>query len=209
MPLLMIGLVILVIYFLWKTFFGNKKIRQAVTKDQWERLTSDMIISAKLGRRKGIKWIGLTGDKIHSAQPKYMKYRGSVVDGRMINIIGRVKFYTPLRWMVVHWDLARNVSGKTLWISANDMHKDGYVFRPLICRSVMNSGHDQEYYDKLLFNYLAILFRVQGSSDITEQKYYETLSSMTHKERAIADLMQKNDQMQVEEIEPLPDQEQG
>ena len=203
MPLIIVGIIVFMVWYVWNLLYGNKKIQQPVTKDQWERLSTDIIISCKLNRVRGIKWIGLTGDKIHPPIPKYMKYRGSIADGRFLHLIGKVKFWTPTRWSAIHWDLVKNFGGRTLWICADGLQKDGYVFRPMICRSRMQSGHDQEYYDTRLMDHIKILFRMQGDSDTIEQKHFEILSSMAHKERSIADLMQKNDQMQVEEVDPV------
>jgi hypothetical protein len=153
----------------------------------------DHLTSAKLNRIKHTKYIGILGDKFHPSIPKYFKYVGSDVDGRIVELFGKLRIGSAKRWMLVPWFMLDNLGGKTLWVRCNGFSKDGYFMRPIIPKDYILNGNTWEDIDKMIDEYITIHIHIQSKHDMIEQVAYETLSTASHKDRALAELQQKRE----------------
>jgi len=89
MPIVIIGIIAAAAWILWKKFASKTK-SQPITKDQYQRLISDLLTSCKLNRIKNTKWMNMTGDSNHPPIRHYAKYIGSVADARGVWLAWRV-----------------------------------------------------------------------------------------------------------------------
>lgn len=193
MPLVIVILIVIVVMFVWKAIVSSRSKVQPITKNQYERLQSDSLTSARLNRNRNTKYIGVTGDSRIPGNPKYLKYVGDNIDARIPELWGKAHWYTPKRWIIVPFALLNNIGGKTLWIKCTGFKKDGYFLKPIIPRDMVIDGKTHEYWDSLLNEYIGILLSSQSYQDLGEQIYFEQLYSATHETRTREELMTKRE----------------
>ena len=197
--LLIIAVVIIgmALFFIWKLLKNQHKI-QPITKNQYERLVADNIVSCKLNKMRNTKWIGITGDQCCPPIAKYIRYKGSNPHSRLVDILVK-RGTNPPRWFIVPWSLIENWGGKTVWINCNGFKKTDYFFRPVVPNDALIDGKPWTYYDELINEHIKILLEIQGHQDMMEQVQYETMSSASHRERAMNELQQKKESPEVTE----------
>ena len=191
--------IIIAVSLIWKMIISSRPKTQPITKNQYERLLSDRTTSCKNNKVGHQKWISCTGDSTHPQRKHYAKIIGANADGRMAEILWRVKWYTPKRLAFIHWPLIHNWDGREIWIECNGLQKDGYFFRPLISRDHIKDGEAVQQYDKVYFSYLEYLLEFQATQDMMEQGSYEVMTAASHKERALTDLLTKPEYQSYEE----------
>ena len=208
MPVALLIAVLIIVYMAWKLFYSTKKIKQPVTKNQWERLYNDQRISARNNKMPRGKWIETEGDAYHPAIKKYARYYGSNDDPAVIDLWWKVKWWTPPRWSPVPKGLIRNISGRTIKVICNGFEKDGFLFRPNINSIHCESGKDESYYLNIMDKHIKNLFRIQEMDDGIEQVAYEKQYAMTHKSRPMSDITGGRPEVpMIEEVEPMTDGE--
>jgi len=198
--LIMFFVIFIAVSIIWKLIVGSKPKTQPLTKNQFERIVSDRIISCKLNRSKHQKWVNITGDSTHPQIKHYARIIGANADGRMAEILWRVKWYTPKRLNFISWNLIHNWDGREVWIECNGTQKDGYFFRALISRDhIRGTGMTIEEYDEEYLVYLSYLLEFQSTQDMMEQGSYEVMTAASHKERALGDMLIKPEYQMYEE----------
>jgi len=211
MLIIALGIIVVMGVIIWK-LLSNRPTNQAITKNQYERLNADFIASAKTNRIRGVRWIGITGDSYHPAIRKFIRYKGDEADARVLCLLTSSRIFSPKRWIIVPWDFVDNYgNGKTIWIRCNGITKMDYFFRPIICKEHILSKEGQvhtiEYYDNLINQFIELKINLQSFQDETEQIAFETLVSSSHRERPLADIMQKKDSPQVVQEDVVTDPE--
>lgn len=200
-PLIIFFVIAMAVTWIIGKIISSKPKTQPITKDQYQRLVSDVHTSCRLNRIKNTKWINTTGDSVHPPIRHYAKYRGSEADARGPWVAWKVKWWTPKRVGPVTWDLIHNWGGKELWIDCNGFAKDGYFVTPLITKDHCKSSSTVEQYDAA-FNYLIqARLGLQSLHDTFEQTSFEVMTAMAHKERRLEDLLQRQEYPVVEESE--------
>lgn len=194
----------------WRLLVGSKPKSQPLTKNQFERLLADRTINCKNNRVAHQKWVNCTGDSTHPQRKHYAKIIGASADGRMAEILWRVKWHTPKRLNFVPWSLIHNWDGREIWIECNGFQKDGYFFRPLIARDHIKSGETVEAYDQMYLDYLEYLLSFQAIQDMMEQGSYEVITAASHKDRPLPELFTKPEYQVFEESErDMPTEPEG
>lgn len=189
MPIVIIVIIGAAAYIIWKRFLGAKPKTQPITKDQYQRLVSDLLTSCKLNRIKNTKWINITGDSHHPPIRRYAKYRGSVADARGIWIAWQVHWYTAKRIGPVTRDLIHAWGEREIWVDSNGFVKDGYFVTPVLTWDHCKHGSTLEDYDAKFNFIIKVFLGIQSLHDTFEQRSYEVMSAMAHRERSMADLM--------------------
>ena len=184
---------------IWKFIVGSKPKTQPLTKNQFERILSDRTVSCKLNRIRHQKWINITGDSTHPEQKHYAKIVGANADGRMAEILWKVKWWTPKRLIFISWNLIQNWDGREVWFECNGTQKDGYFFRAIISRDHIKDGETVQQYDDEYLKYLQYLIEFQATQDMIEQGSYETITAASHKERPLGDIFTKPEYQSYEE----------
>lgn len=201
MPVVILVIIGAGVYIIWKRFLGAKPKSQPITKDQYQRLVSDLLTSCKLNRIKNTKWMNMTGDSNHPPIRHYAKYIGSVADARGIWLAWRVKWYTAKRIGPVTRDLIHAWGEREIWVDCNGFVKDGYFVTPVLTWDHCKDGAAVEDYD-LRFNHLIKVFLgIQALHDTFEQSSYEVMSAMAHRERPMADLLTIPESVEYKESE--------
>jgi hypothetical protein len=185
--------------FIWRLLKKQHNV-QVITKNQYERLVADNIVSCKLNRMPLTKWIGITGDSHTPPIKKYIRYKGSSPHSRMVDLLVK-RGANPARWFIVPWCLIENWGGRTIWINCTGFKKTDYFFRPIVPSDVIINGHPWTYYDNLINEHIKILLEIQGDQDMMEQVQYETISSAAHKDRSMSDIQSKGNSPNVTETE--------
>lgn len=211
MPIVIVALVGLVAFFIWKYIMGSKKKSQAITKDQFQRLVADKLIACRNNRVRNTKWIDIAGDSIHPAIRHYARYYGSVVEGRAMWLAWKVHWWTARRLGPVTWDLVENWGGRNLVINSNGFDKVGYFMIPAItsdhCRGTPRTI---EKYHTDFTEYIKAHLGLQSNYDTIEQTAYEIQSAMAHKERSMVDLMLTPEEVQYQTSErEMPQEPEG
>ena len=185
-----------------RLIYGSRPKVQPMTKNQFERLLADRTTSAKLNRNRAQKWINITGDSTHPEIKHYAKIIGVNADGRMAEILWRVKWHTPKRLNFIPWELIDNWDGKEVWINCNGTQKDGYFFRALMSiDNIRGLGKSMEYFDSMYLEYVAYLLKFQATQDMLEQGAYETITAASHKERPLDQIFTKPEYLSYDESE--------
>lgn len=190
-PIIIIFVLVMAVIFLVNRLLGMRPKIQPVTRNQYERLVADLLVSAKLNRVKNIKWINITGDSTHPPIRHYAKYCGSVSHPLMNVVVWRVRWFTPRRINPIHWDLVHLWGEREIWVDCNGFYKDGYFFRPILTRDRCEDGRTVEKYDHEFHEFIKLLIGIQSLDDTFEQVAYEVMSAMTHKERDLDQLLMK------------------
>jgi hypothetical protein len=188
MPIVIIGIIAAAAWILWKKFASKTK-SQPITKDQYQRLISDLLTSCKLNRIKNTKWMNMTGDSNHPPIRHYAKYIGSVADARGVWLAWRVRRFTSKRVGPVTRDLIHAWGEREIWVDCNGFVKDGYFVTPVLTWDHCKSGRAVEDYDTRFNHLIKVFLGIQALHDTFEQSSYEVMSAMAHRERSMADLM--------------------
>ena len=188
MPIVIIGIIAAAAWILWKKFASKTK-SQPITKDQYQRLISDLLTSCKLNRIKNTKWMNMTGDSNHPPIRHYAKYIGSVADARGVWLAWRVRWFTSKRVGPVTRDLIHAWGEREIWVDCNGFVKDGYFVTPVLTWDHCKSGRAVEDYDTKFNHLIKVFLGIQALHDTFEQSSYEVMSAMAHRERSMADLM--------------------
>ena len=195
---------------IWKLIVGSKPKTQPLTKNQFERILSDRTVSCKLNRIHHQKWINMTGDSTHPQRKHYAKIVGGNADGRMAEMLWKVKWWTPKRLIFISWNLIHNWDGKEVWVECNGTQKDGYFFRVPISRDHIKSGETVQMYDDEYLRYLQYLIEFQATQDMIEQGSYETITAASHRERSLDQLFTKPEYQSYEESDrDMPTEPEG
>lgn len=189
MPIVIIVIIGMAAYILWKKFIGVKSKSQPITKDQYQRLVSDLQTSCRNNRIKNTKWINVTGDSNHPPIRHYAKYLGSVADARGVWLAWRVKWWTAKRIGPVTRDLIDAWGEREIWIDSNGFVKDGYFVTPVLTWDHCKHGTTLEQYDARFNHLIKVYLGIQALHDTFEQSSYEVMSAMAHRERPIAELL--------------------
>ena len=188
MPIVIIGIIAAAAWILWKKFASKTK-SQPITKDQYQRLISDLLTSCKLNRIKNTKWMNMTGDSNHPPIRHYAKYIGSVADARGVWLAWRVRWFTSKREGPVTRDHIHAWGEREIWVDCNGFVKDGYFVTPVLTWDHCKSGRAVEDYDTRFNHLIKVFLGIQALHDTFEQSSYEVMSAMAHRERSMADLM--------------------
>ena len=188
MPIMVVVILAMAVYILYKKFIGAKSKTQPITKDQYQRLVSDLLISCKNNRIKNTKWINITGDSNHPSIRHYAKYIGSVADARGIWLAWRVKWWTAKRIGPVTRDLIQAWGEREIWVDSNGFVKDGYFATPILTWDHCKNGKAIEDYDVQFNHLIKVFLKIQALHDTFEQTNYEIMSAMAHRERPMAEL---------------------
>jgi hypothetical protein len=188
MPIVVIGIIAAAAWILWKKFASKTK-SQPITKDQYQRLISDLLTSCKLNRIKNTKWMNMTGDSNHPPIRHFAKYIGSVADARGVWLAWRVRWFTSKRVGPVTRDLIHAWGEREIWVDCNGFVKDGYFVTPVLTWDHCKNGRAVEDYDTRFNHLIKVFLGIQALHDTFEQSSYEVMSAMAHRERSMADLM--------------------
>jgi len=200
MPIVIVALIGLVAFFVWKYVMGSKKKSQPLTKDQFERLVSDKLIACKNNKVRITKWVDISGDSIHPMIRHYARYYGSVVEGRGMWLAWKVHWWTARRLGPVTWDLIENWGGRNLVINSNGFDKTGYFMFPALTSDICKTKrYTIEAYHNFFIEYIQTHLGMQSILDTMEQTKYEIQSAMAHKERSMVDLMMTPEEIQYQE----------
>jgi len=200
-PLVIFFVIAIAVTWIVGKIISSKPKMQPITKNQYERLISDVHMSCRFNRIKNTKWLNITGDSVHPPIKHYAKYRGSEADARGAWIAWKVRWYTPKRVGPVTWDLLHNWGGREVWIDCNGFSKDGYFVTPIITRDHCKSGQTPQEYDSVFNALIKARLGIQSLHDTFEQTSFEVMSAMAHRERPLEQLLQTPEYPIVEETE--------
>lgn len=201
MPIVIVAIVAMAAWILWKHFVGAKPKTQPITKDQYQRLVSDLHTSCKLNRIRNTKWINITGDSNHPPIRHFSKYKGSVADARGVWVEWQVKWYTAKRVGPVTRDLIHAWGEREIWVDCNGFVKDGYFVTPVLTWDHCKHGRTVEQYDARFNHLIKVFLGIQALHDTFEQSSYEVMSAMAHRERPMAELMTIPESIEYKESE--------